>query len=181
MDLESIVTSRPPRRRWLAVAGALIGLFAVWKGVELMVRPAPRPSAQNVQSDSAQPSAPEGLLGAKWLMTPDQVLYAVPNASQQSADRVHTESVVFGRDAAVEFEFQSGYLLLVRVTFHGEKSPQTFGATQAVLEREYGAFPPPVEDEQHTLTTEKRLERIAVQHVLHKGPPVEQVLLYRTR
>jgi len=93
------------------------------------------------------------------------------------------EATAFGRPAFVDFMFTDNLLLMIIVSFKGQKTDITYGRTQVLLEQEYGAFPEPVSTAEHTLASRKDIGRIVIEHLLYQrlGIPIEQMILYRTK
>ena len=140
-------------------------------------------------AEAAAPTAdPNGLLGAKWLMSVLQVRRLLPAADERiSADRsfdttLKVEATVFDRAAFVDFFFKKDALMRIVVRFKGDPTVESYGLTQAGLEAAYGSFPAPTSTEEHVLLSMNFFGRITVWHILNKQTaiPYELILMYRT-
>jgi len=138
---------------------------------------------KTVERESLAQNAPTGFMGAKWLMTMSQVKSLIPDATEFAPGNLKLDTTGFGRPAFVDFEFKDNQLLIIIVTFKGEKTESTYRQTHILVENEYGAFPEPSSTSDFILASEKRIGRIMIMHVLYQslGMPIEQVTLYRTK
>lgn len=138
---------------------------------------------QTVQRESIEQNAPTGFMGAKWLMQMSQVKSLFPDAIKFSQDDLKLDSNAFGRPAFIDFMFTDDLLIMIIISFKGEKTESTYRQTHVLVKKEYGGFPDPSSDSENILVSKKRFGRIVIEHVLHKplGVPIEQVMLYRTK
>lgn len=138
---------------------------------------------QTVQQESIGQGAPTGFMGAKWLMPISQVKSLFPDAFEFAPGKLMLDTTAFGRPAFVGFDFTDNLLLIVIVTFKGEKTESTYRQTHFLVEKEYGTFPESSSTSEHILASKKRIGRIVIEHILHQplGIPIEQVSLYRTK
>lgn len=141
-------------------------------------------AVDSVRYESTVENAPTGFGSAAWLMSQEQVRAAFPNAVEFGGpDTLSVQTTAFGRPAVVGFMFKSDILLQIVINFTGNKTRETYQQTHALVEQEYGVLSPPTSTEQFTLASEKRYDRVIVQHLLYSqsGMPIEQVILYRTK
>ncbi|MBN2317416.1 MAG: hypothetical protein JXM79_26065 [Sedimentisphaerales bacterium] len=136
-----------------------------------------------VQQESITQNAPTGFMGAKWLMSTSQVKSLFPDAFEFAPGRLMLHTTAFGRPAFVGFDFTDNRLLMIIISFKGEKTESTYQKTHYLIEEQYGAFSEPSSTSEQTLSSEKIIGRIAIEHLLYQqiGMPIEQVLIYRTK
>ena len=170
------------RRKWGRIVGAAVILCLIWLGVRFVAREGGREAAiRTVKQESISQGA--GFMGATWLMPMNEVRSLFPNAIEFAPGNLKMEATAFGRPAFVDFMFTDNLLLMIIVSFKGQKTDITYGRTQVLLEQEYGAFPEPVSTAEHTLASRKDIGRIVIEHLLYQrlGIPIEQMILYRTK
>jgi hypothetical protein len=138
---------------------------------------------QSVQQESISQNAPTGFMGAKWLMSMSDAKRLFPDAIESGPDRLMFERTAFSRPAFISFKFDHDLLIMIIITFKGEKTEGTYRQTQELLVQEYGTFPEPKGTGQEILASEKRIGRVVIQHHLYQqmGMTIEQVTLYRTK
>lgn len=138
---------------------------------------------QTVQRESIAQNAPTGFMGAEWLMPISQVKSLFPDAVDFASGKLMLDTNAFERPAFVGFDFTDNKLLMVIVTFKGEKTESTYRQTHILLEKEYGTFSEPSSTNKHILASKKKIGRIAIEHHLYQslGLPIEQVTIYRTK
>jgi len=142
-----------------------------------------RAAINNVHQESISQNAPTGFLGAKWLMSLSEVKFLFPDAVEFSKDNLKMENTAFDRPAYIDFVFNNNMLLIIVISFKGEKTESIYSITQIAIEKMYGSFPEPSKSSEHILSTEKEFGRIVIQHMLYQqnGLLNEQVMLYRTK
>lgn len=153
-------------------------------GAKFLGRQAGRQAAiQAVQHESFSQNAPIGFMGAKWLMSMTEVKSLFPDATEFSPGNLKFETSAFSRPAFVDLMFNNNLLLMVIITFKGEKTESTYIQTHDLVVQEYGAFPETSSTNEKELIYRKRIGRITIEHVLYEqfGMPIEQVMLYRTK
>jgi len=138
---------------------------------------------QTVQAESIAQNAPTGLMGAKWLMTISQVKKLFPEAIDFAPENLKLDTIAFDRSAFVDFVFNDNLLIMIIISFKGEKTEMTYQQTHDLVEEKYGIFPEPVSTSKEILSSKKIIGRIAIEHVLYQqaGIQIEQVVLYRTK
>jgi len=138
---------------------------------------------QTVQQESIAQNAPTGFMGVTWLMPMSQVKSLFPDAFEFAPGRLMLDTAAFGRPAFVGFDFTNNRLLMIIISFKGEKTDSTYQQTHDLVEDKYGAFPEPSSTSEKILSSKKIIGRIAIEHVLYQqmGIPIEQVMLYRTK
>ncbi len=171
--------------------GKLIGIVSsiaifcvIMFGAKFLGRQAGKQAAmQTVQQESIAQNAPNGFMGAKWLMSKSEVKSLFPDAIEFTPDNLKMEATAFGRPAFVDFMFTDDMLLIIIISFKGEKTEATYTQTHVLVGREYGVFPKPSSTNEHTLASKKKIGRIVINHLLYQqlGVPIEQVMLYRTK
>lgn len=175
---------RESTRRWWRGAGIVVLIVLLWLGIKLVGRSVGRQAAMmSVEQESIAQQAPPGFLEAKWLMSMDEVEALYPEAVVFAPGNLKLETKAFDRPAFVDFMFTDNLLLIIVVSFRGEKTEATFRDTQVKLVEEYGAFEEPAATADHRLASNKRMGRIVVQHLLYRtlGMPIEQVVLHRAK
>lgn len=166
------------------IIGAVVVFGLIWLGTKFLGRLVGRQAAiQTVQQESISQNAPRGFLAAKWLMSMNAVRSLFPSAVEFAPGNLKMEADAFCRPAFVDFMFTDNLLLIIIISFKGEKSEVTYRQTQSVLQAEYGAFTKPATTDKHAFSSEKRIGRIVIEHLLYQqlGLPIEQVMLYRTK
>jgi hypothetical protein len=159
-------------------------LCAIILAAKFLGRQAGRHAAMmTVQQESIAQDAPTGFLGAKWLMSMSRVRSLFPDAAEAGPGNLKLETTAFGRPAFVDFSFTNDLLLMVTITFKGEKTESTYRNTHTLVQREYGAFPEPSSTPEYLLVSQKRVGRVVIKHVLYRvaGMSIEQVQLYRAK
>ena len=159
-------------------------LCVIVLGAKFLGRQVGRKAAmQTVQQESITQNAPTGFMGAKWLVSISQVKSLFPDATEFAPGNLKLNTTAFGRSAFVDFMFTDNLLLMIIITFKGEKTESTYRKTHFSIEREYGPFPEPSSTNEHILASKKTIGRIAIHHLLYKqlGMTIEQVMLYRTK
>lgn len=138
---------------------------------------------QTVQQESIAQNAPTGFMGAKWLMQMSKVKSLFPDAIEFSQENLKLDSNAFGRPAFIDFMFTDDLLIMIIISFKGEKTENTYRQTHVLVEKEYGEFPDPSSNSENILASKKRIGRIVIEHILHQplGISIEQVSLYRTK
>ena|GEM_PF-3496061 len=178
---------KQPRKKHGKLSGVVssIGILClIMFGAKFLGRPAGRRAAmQTVEQESIAQNAPPGFMGAKWLMPMSQVKSLFPDATEFAPRNLQLETIAFGRPAFVDFTFIDDLLLIIVITFKGDKTESTYRQTHALVEKEYGAFPQPSTTSEHILASKKRIGRIIIEHLLCQplGMPIEQVTLYRIK
>lgn len=172
------------RGKLTGIVSSIAILCLIVLGAKFLGRQVGRKAAmQTVQQESITQNAPTGFMGAKWLMSISQVKSLFEDATEFAPGNLKLNTTAFGRSAFVDFMFTDNLLLMIIITFKGEKTESTYRQTHFSIEKEYGAFPEPSSTNEHILTSKKRIGRIAIEHLLYKhlGMPIEQVMLYRTK
>ena len=143
---------------------------------------AQRDVVQSVAAEARAIKAPSGLLGATWLMTPDQVRSIRPNTSRVDSETLRERAIVFGRPASIDYLFRDNLLTLIIATFDPPSEETSYNEMQRVLSSEFGAMPNPVPTADYTKSSKKVFDRFVVNHVIivKLSIPIEQVQLYRT-
>lgn len=109
-------------------------------------------SSSNAQSTKPQTSniKIDGLFGAKWQMTKEQVLKNIGECRQTNADSYMQIRDYLGRRATVNYNFKNEKLWMIVVTFmesydsanrNDVETIKRFNTTQGKLENQYGVFP----------------------------------------
>jgi len=153
-------------------------------GAKFVGRQAGKQAAiRDVERESIAQNAPTGFMGAKWLMSTNQVKSLFPDATEFAPGTLRLETTAFGRPAAIHFICTKDMLIMIIINFKGEKSERTYRQTHDLVEKEYGAFPEPSSTSEFVLRSNKKIGRIAIEHLLYQelGMPIEQVILYRTK
>ena len=178
--------SNTQSRRIISFVGLTLLLILIIAGAKYVGRFAGQRAAINDVQDQAQAqNAPSGLFGTQWLMTSDEVMRIVPNATQESPDKISHYTTYMGRAATVTFNFDNDRLLLILVTFNGASSNQDFQRTNNQLAQTYGPMPQPVATPQFLQYSEKRMGRFVINHCtsdpLNLGVVTEQIIFYRSK
>ncbi len=172
------------RGKLTGIVSSIAILCVIVLGAKFLGRQVGRQAAmQTVQQESIIQSAPTGFMGAKWLMPISQVKSLFPDATEFAPGNLKLDTTAFGRPAFVDLMFTDNLLLMIIITFKGEKTESTYRQTHVSIEKEYGAFPEPSSTSEHILASKKRIGRIIIEHLLYQplGMPIEQVMLYRTK
>lgn len=176
-----------PKKKRGKLSGIVISIAifcVIMFGAKFLGRQAGRQRAmQTVQQESIAQGAPTGFMGAKWLMPISQVKSLFPDAFEFAPRKLMLDTTAFERPSFVGFEFSDKLLVMVIVTFKGEKTERTYRQTHVLVEKEYGEFPEPSSTSKHILYSKKKIGRIKIEHLLYQslGMPIEQVGLYRTK
>jgi hypothetical protein len=130
--------------------------------------------------DAAAAHAPTGLLGAKWLMSPKEVMKAVPGAKEIGPGALGETARFYDRPAQISYQFTNDALLLISISFIGSSSPTDFAQTQARLVMDYGPMPRPAASAECTLASVKHIGHFVVQHCLSQAgaTATERVFFY---
>ena len=169
------------KRRTLAIVGAvcLIGLvitqvLSAIAGASAGISAAKR----DVEREMIADHAPTGQFGAKWLMSSSEVKSLFPDAEAVSPDNLKCISTAFGRRAFIDFIFQRDALVMIIVSFIGEKSEASYAATQVLLSDQFGNFSDPKPSKDYSLISSRKDGRVHTDHVMFStgGLKVEQVL-----
>lgn len=176
---------RQKKRGKLVGIVSSIAIFCVIVfGAKFLGRQAGRQAAiRTVQEESIAQNAPTGFMGAKWLMSMSEVKSMFPEAIEFAADNLKMETTAFSRLAFVDFMFTDDMLLIIIISFKGEKTESTYRQTHILVQNEYGVFPEPSSTSDQILASKKKIGRVIIDHVLYQalGMPIEQVMLYRTK
>lgn len=142
-----------------------------------------RAALQAVQGESIAQNAPNGFMGAKWLMTMPQVKALFPQAVEFTAENLKLDASAFDRPAFIDFIFKNDLLIMIIISFKGEKTEMTYQQTHDLITDKYGSFPEPSSAGEEILSSKKIIGRVAIEHVLYQqmGMPIEQVMFYRTK
>ncbi len=166
--------------------GYIIIGIAIFFAVKWLVPPYGKEAAIDVtQHEAKQLNVPTGLFGAKWLISMAEAKKILPNAVQvpasTSTDTMLTENREFySRNAKIDYVFSNDYLVMFIVTFQGESSKDDFLTTQAYLVKDYGSMPEPTPTKLSQYSSEKIVDRFAIQHWILDANSIEQILFYRT-
>lgn len=169
------------KRRTLAIVGAvcLVGLvitqvLSAIAGASAGISAAKR----DVEREMIADHAPTGQFGAKWLMSSSEVKSLFPDAEAVSPDNLKCISTAFGRRAFIDFIFQRDALVMIIVSFIGEKSDASYAATQVLLSDQFGNFSDPKPSKDYSLISSRKDGRVHTDHVMFStgGLKVEQVL-----
>jgi hypothetical protein len=138
-----------------------------------------------VASDAASSGAPVGLLGAKWLMSMDEVRRIRPEVALGEPSQLIEVADAFGRMASIMYSFEDDALLLIVVSFLDSAAPtfmRNYDSTQELLTSQFGSLSEPLPTSDYRLRSTRTIGRFAVAHLLSEpqGYRVEQVLMYRT-
>ena len=176
-----------PKKKRGKLSGIVISIVifcVIILGAKFLGRQAGRQAAiQRVQQESIVQGAPTGFMGAKWLMTMSQVKSLFPDAIEFIPGNLKLDTTAFGRPAFVDFMFTDNLLLMIIISFKGDKTESTYRQTHVLVEKEYGDLPEPSSTSEHILASKKRIGRIIIEHLLYQqlGMPIEQLMLYRTK
>ncbi len=172
------------RGKLTGIVSSIAILCVIVLGAKFLGRQVGRQAAiQTVQQDSITQNALTGFMGAKWLMSISQVKSLFPDATEFAPGNLKLDTSAFGRTAFVDFMFTDNLLLMIIITFKGDKTESTYRQTHFSIEKEYGAFPEPSSTNEHILASKKRFGRIIIEHLLYQplGMTIEQVMLYITK
>ena len=138
---------------------------------------------QTVQQESIAQNAPTGFKEAKWLMPMSQIKSLFPDAFEFAPGKLMLDTTAFGRPAFVGFDFTDNMLIMIIITFKGEKTERTYQQTHDLIENKYGTFPEPMSTNKQILSSKKIIGRVAIEHVLYQqqSTPIEQIVLYRIK
>jgi hypothetical protein len=168
-------------RRTIAIVGAvcLVGLV-ITQVLSAIVAASVGISAakRDVEREMIADRAPTGQFGAKWLMSSSEVKSLFPDAEAVSPDNLKCVSTAFGRRAFIDFIFQRDALVMIMVSFMGEKSEASYAATQVLLSDQFGNFSRPRPSKDYSLLSSRKDGRVHIDHVMFStgGLKVEQVL-----
>lgn len=110
------------------------------------------PTSANSQVEKVfvpEPTKIDGLFGAKWHMTSQQLLAAVGDCKKINENNYMQIREYFGRKAAVNFVLDDGKLKTILISFMESYDPskaimseavKRFDETQVFLEKEFGVF-----------------------------------------
>lgn len=142
-----------------------------------------RAAMQTVHHESVSQNAPTGFMGAKWLISMAEAKRLFPDAIEFAPGDLKFETIAFSRPAFVDLVFDDNLLIMVIVTFKGDKTKNTYRQTRDLLIKEYGLFPEPTSTSEEELASKKRIGRVMIEHVLYRqgDMAIEQVQLYRTK
>lgn len=163
------------------LVGAALLLLIFWRRGAPRETPATRDQAvTRVEADARAARAPTGLGEAKWLMSPEQVMKAVPGLTKVAADVLREKKAVYDRPAEVVYHFGRDGLLLVAISFEGVSTAAAFDKVQARLAADYGPMPAPAPTPGYTLSSAKKIRHFYIEHGLAHAAdaPVEKVFFY---
>lgn len=142
-----------------------------------------KPLVNNVKID--------GLFGAKWLMSKNEVLQKVGECKQANADSYMQIREYLGRKATVNYNFNNEKLWMVLITFmesydsgkaNMTETIKRFDATQTLLEKQYGEFSLKKNDNENKTREFSFVasDNIKVTHSINKKEPyiLEQVMFF---
>lgn len=166
------------------IVTSVVVLFAIVSFSKFLGRQVGRQAAmQTVEQESLSQNAPTGFMGAKWLMPLSEAKALFPDAIEFSPSNLKFETTAFSRPAFIDLMFDDNFLIMIILTFKGEKTESTYNQTHRLLVQEYGVFSAPVPTAEQKLISRKSIGRVAIEHVLYEqlGMSIEQVMLYRTK
>ncbi|CAB4956949.1 unannotated protein [freshwater metagenome] len=133
---------------------------------------------RDVEREMIAAHAPTGQFGAKWLMSASEVRDLFPDATAVSSENLKCVSTAFGRRAFIDFMFHDDALVMIFVSFIGEKSDATYAATHVLLTNQFGAFSEPHPSNDYLLISSRKDGRVRTDHLMFStgGMKVEQVL-----
>jgi len=172
------------RGKLSGIVSSIAILCLIMLGAKFFGRQVGRKAAmQTVQQESIAQNAPPGFMGAKWLMPMSQAKSLFPDATEFAPGNLKLDKTAFGRPAFVDLMFTDNLLLMIIISFKGEKTESTYRQTHVLIENEYGAFSEPSRTSEHIFASKKIIGRIVIEHLLYQqlGMPIEQVMLYRTK
>ncbi len=178
------IEDKKKRSKLGRIVGSIVVFLALVSVAKFIGRQVGRQAAmQTVQQESISQNAPTGFMGAKWLMPMSEAKSLFPDAIEFSPGNLKLEATAFSRPAFVDLMFDNNLLIMIIISFKGDKTESTYKQTHRIVVQEYGAFPEPTSTSEQILISEKRIGRVAIEHVLYEqsGMSIEQVMLYRTK
>lgn len=163
---------------------SVVVFFVIVSLGKFLGRQAGRQAAmQTIEQESISQNAPIGFMGAKWLMPLSEAKALFPDAIEFAPGNLKYESTAFSRPAFIDLMFDDNLLIMIIITFKGEKTENTYNQTRKLIVQEYGVFPKPITTAEQKLISRKSIGRVAIEHVLYEqlGMSIEQIMLYRTK
>jgi hypothetical protein len=141
---------------------------------------------EKAEKQALDVKGPAGFGAAKWLMYPDEVRKACPNATPDAEGNLVEKTVWIDRPVKVTYKFENGFLIRVMIAFEGPSDESSFAATQKFLEGTY-KMPKPRESEPFLLASDYQtgslgdhVIQFSILHVLGTGAShLEQVIYAR--
>ena len=139
------------------------------------IRTALAADRDKVENQARQAKAPSGFGPTKWLMYPEEVKKVCPKATSDSDGNLVEKTEWLGRAAEVEYRFENGFLVTVRVSFEDKGSEASFAATEQSLRTNYAMSTPKETDDFALQSTYamgvqgNHVVRFSVLHVLGKS------------
>jgi hypothetical protein len=139
------------------------------------IRTALAADRDKVETQARQAKAPSGFGPVKWLMYPEEVKKACPKATPDSDGNLVEKTEWLGRAAEVQYRFENGFLVTIRVSFEDKGSEGSFAATQQALLSNYAMSTPKETDDFALQSTYamgaqgSHVVRFSVLHVLGKA------------
>jgi hypothetical protein len=139
------------------------------------IRTALAAERDKVETQARQAKAPSGFGPVKWLMYPEEVKKACPKAISDSEGNLVEKTEWLGRAAEIEYRFENGFLVTIRVSFEDKGSETSFAATEQSLRTNYAMSTPKETDEFALQSTYamgvqgSHVVRFSVLHVLGKS------------
>jgi hypothetical protein len=139
------------------------------------IRTALTAERDKVETQARQAKAPSGFGATKWLMYPEEVKKACPKAASDSEGNLVEKTQWLGRAAEVEYRFENGFLVTIRVSFEDKGSEASFAATEQSLRTNYAMSTPKETDDFALQSTYamgvqgSHVVRFSVLHVLGKS------------
>jgi hypothetical protein len=124
--------SRPENRshKLARVVISIAVLLVITLYVKYLGRRTGRQAAvQSVQQESISQNAPTGFIGAKWLMSMSDAKRLFPDAIEFAPGNLKFERTAFSRPAFIDLMFDDDLLLMIIITFKGEKTERTYKQT----------------------------------------------------
>lgn len=139
------------------------------------IRTALAADRDKVETQAKQANAPSGFGPAKWLMYPDEVKKVCPKATSNSEGNLVEKTEWLGRAAEVEYRFENGFLVTIRISFDDKGSEASFASTEQSLRSNYAMSTPKETDDFALQSTYamgvqgSHVVRFSVLHVLGKS------------
>lgn len=175
---------RQPKRWTRAALLLVIGLPLVWFGLPQLTSGCNRRVAMRIiERGATQAGAPTGLLGVKWLMTPQEVRSIRPDVHEHDSDTLAEDAEMFGLPVVVSYRFIKDMFLMGQVTFPNPATEESYRALRPQIEAECGLLPEPQETEEYALYSMSERGGVRVAHLLveRDGSLVQHLLIYRSQ
>ncbi|MBK9444871.1 MAG: hypothetical protein IPO00_01520 [Betaproteobacteria bacterium] len=140
---------------------------------------------QSLQQEADAQKMPREFFGVKWLASLDDIKRLRPTIQQESQE-LFSEQVIYGeRNAKMTYYVKNNSTLMFIVTFADLATMESFNATQAYLNKNYGTMSDiaSMSDTQGAKDCSKRVAgRFRIDHCMRKldSKIQEQIIFYRT-